>query len=223
MATSTRRRSKWRALAGLDVGHAGLDALLEPLVGERDQPRVGQHHLTAAGDVLAGLRALGEDAEHDLGEVVDQVAVGSAGAEGLEQLGAEHGRAAEDGVVLAGEVVEQRAPGDPGQLGEVVHGEPVEPSLEGEPLRAAGDPVRGEPALLRAGIPLLQHLDCTLRHRVHCCTLIGAECKSRPGSASATVAMPGRGSPRRDAPARPARRRCGCASPPRRRPPRRRR
>ena len=73
------------ALAGLDVGHACLDALLEALVGERDQPRVGQHHLTPAGDVLAGLRARGEDAEQDLGKVVDEVAVGSPGTEGLEQ------------------------------------------------------------------------------------------------------------------------------------------
>ena len=158
MATSTRARSKRRALARLDVGHAGLDALLEPLVGQGDQPRVGEHHLTAARDVLAGLRALGEDREHDRGEVVDQVAVRSAGAEGLEQLGAEHGRSAEDGVVLAGEVVEEGAPGDPRLLGELLHREAVETVLEGELLRAGGDPVCGQQALVGASMPRLAAL-----------------------------------------------------------------
>ena len=46
------------------------------------------------------------------------------------------GSGAEHGVDLAGEVVEQRPPGDAGLDGQVVHGEAVEPVLVGQPLGA---------------------------------------------------------------------------------------
>ena len=81
----------------------------------------------ATGDVLDGCSGLwARMAPTTSARSGTRLPCGTAGGEGLEDHLVDHRGSAEDGVVLAGEVVEQGAPGDLGLLGELLHREAVE-------------------------------------------------------------------------------------------------
>nr|WP_246865166.1 hypothetical protein [Clavibacter sepedonicus] len=158
-------------LAALDEEHVLRLVLHGGLERAHEEARLaaeGRVHVVHGGAV--GVEA-GPALKAQVGEVVEEggrerriLRVARRDERLLEVGGVDAGGAPEERVLLGGEVVEERAPGDAGLLADLLDGEPGEAPLGRE---AAG---QGREARRGLHPAALAEPRCTCRHEVHHCT-----------------------------------------------------